>query len=260
MSRILEPVARYMTEPVVVVPSGTAVTEVYDTLFGRGVSSVCVVDADGLALGVVSRTDLIRIGRLTARALKDSELLSLPRITVDEIMSAGVTTVDTKATVADAAKVMTECRIHRVYTIHDGHLAGTFSTHDVLRALVDARTPRTLSDLMSQPVFTIGTTTTLAAATDELAKAQVAGLVVLDAAGFAVGIFSQREALLSKEHDPASRVEEVMSPAILFLDRHTPVFRAAAQAHEMRPRRVLATDERRIAGVLGGLDFARAAL
>jgi CBS domain-containing protein len=259
-SRIDELVARYMSEPVVVVPSGTAVRRVYDVLVQRRLSSVPVVDTEGRGCGVVSRTDLLRIGRLTATALKDDELLELPDLPVDEIMSPGVATVGTGATVADAARLMTERRIHRVYVERDGLLTGAFTTRDVLRALVDARTPRTLSDLMSQPVFTVPVTATLASATDELGRTQVAGLVVLDAAGFAVGVFSQREALLARALPPETHVETVMSPALLFLDRHTPVFRAAAQAHALRPRRVLATDDRAVVGVLSGLDFARAAL
>ena len=50
-----------------------------------------------------------------------------------------------------------------------------------------------------------------------------------------------------------------MSYAMLCLNVRTPLFRAAAQAYETRARRILVIDDRRVMGVVTGLDFARAA-
>jgi hypothetical protein len=46
---------------------------------------------------------------------------------------------------------------------------------------------------------------------------------------------------------------------MLALETTTPLHRAAAQAAALRVRRVIAVKNRRIEGILTGLDFARAA-
>ena len=49
-----------------------------------------------------------------------------------------------------------------------------------------------------------------------------------------------------------------MSYAMLCLRASTPLYRAAAHAHATRARRVLVSENRRVTGVLTGIDFARA--
>jgi hypothetical protein len=46
---------------------------------------------------------------------------------------------------------------------------------------------------------------------------------------------------------------------MLCLDQDTPLHRAAAQAASMDVRRVIAVRDRRLRGILTGIDFARAA-
>jgi CBS domain-containing protein len=86
----------------------------------------------------------------------------------------------------------------------------------------------------------------------------VSGLAVLDEENHPAGIFTKTEALRSRDIPASSKVEEVMSYAMLHHKPRTPVFRAAAHAYETGARRVLVVDEGELLGVLSGLDFARA--
>jgi CBS domain-containing protein len=74
-----------------------------------------------------------------------------------------------------------------------------------------------------------------------------------------VGIFTQVEALESRDVPRNTPVEDVMSSRILALRPDTLLHRAAAQAAATRVRRVIVQDGDRLAGILTGLDFARAA-
>ena len=72
-----------------------------------------------------------------------------------------------------------------------------------------------------------------------------------------VGVFTKTEALRARDRPTDTKVEEVMSYAMLHQNGRTPVFRAAAHAYETSTRRVLVLQERKLVGVLTGLDFAR---
>jgi len=93
-------------------------------------------------------------------------------------------------------------------------------------------------------------------AAERLEKARVTGLVVVDDE-WPVGIFTQVEALESRELPRETLMEEVMNPAILVLDEETPVYRAAAQASVMQARRVVTTRNGNAVGIVTGLDFAK---
>lgn len=259
MTNFAMPVSLYMSEPVLTVSESTPLAEVHRILTEHHVSCVPVLDAAGAAVGVLSRTDLLRVGRLTTKTHGREPLLTLPDQTAREQMHTGVITVTPDTQVGQAANVLVKRRIHRVFVEDGGRMVGVLSTKEILLAIRDKRVTTPISEAMSSPVFTIPTTAPLSLATDRLAKAHVSGLVVIDENEWPVGTFTQTEALLARDVHTDTPVEEVMSYAMLCLDVRTPMHRAAAQAHATHARRVLAVEDRRVKGILTGLDFARAA-
>jgi CBS domain-containing protein len=174
-------------------------------------------------------------------------------------MRPGIFTAAPATHVAQAAHVLVKRRIHRLFVEDAGRLVGVFSTQDLLLAIRDQRIPMPIGQAMACPAFTIPMTAPLSVAVDQFAAAHVSGLVVVDEEEWPVGTFTQTEALLARDVHTDTPVEDVMSHAILCLDVRTPLYRAAAQAHATRARRVLAVEHRHVKGVLTGLDFARAA-
>lgn len=259
MTNFAMPVSLYMQEPVITVPEGAPLTEVHRVLAERQISCVPIVDAGGAPVGVLSRTDLLRIGRLTTKTRGRGMLLSLPHQTAREAMHTGVFTVAPDTQVAQAANVLVKRHIHRLFVEDGGQLVGVLSTKDLLLAIRDKRVATPIREVMAAPVFTLPASAPLSLATDRLARAHVSGLVVVDEEEWPVGTFTQTEALLARDVHTDTPVEEVMSHAMLCFDARTPLHRAAAQAHATRARRVLAVEDRRVQGVLTGLDFARAA-
>lgn len=258
MMRFSTPVSRYMTCGVLSARDETPLPQVHRLLGEHAISCVPILDAEARAIGVLSRTDLLRIGRFETKTNSRGMLLTLPDVPAREVVRPGIITVGRTTLVIQAASVLLKHRIHRVFVREGEALAGVFSTKDLLLALVEARVATPIGDLMSVPAYTVPLEAPLALAADRLSSAQVSGLVVVDPDGWPVGMFTQTEALLARGVLSDSPVEDVMSPAMVCLDVRTPIHRAAAAAHAAQARRVLVVHGRRLRGVVTGLDFARA--
>jgi len=251
------PVSSVMTAPVVTVAETARLPEANQILRDRNISCLAVTGADGRPRGVLSRTDLLRVGRVEARTRGRGTWLTLPDRPVREAMRSEIIAVDPATPLSGAARTMVARRIHRVFVTNGEALVGVVSTKDVLLVIDMARISTPIREVMSAPAYTIPVTARLSLATDRLERAHVTGLCVVDEDEWPVGTFTQNEALASRELDGNTPLEEVMSYAMLCLHVRTPLYRAAAYAHATRARRVLAVEDNRVQGVLTGLDFAR---
>jgi CBS domain-containing protein len=213
-------------------------------------SSLAVVDAGGAAVGVITRTDLLR------RDPRDPSPQLAPDRPVRDAMSSPVLTVEEDEDLGDAARRMIDHRVHRLFASKGNELSGVLGTLEIMRAVSQAHIDRPMAEIMRTPVITVRATETIAVAADRLREANISGLVVVDDE-WPVGLFTQREALEAAALPATARVEDAMSPALLCLQVETPLHRAAAQAAATRSRRILAVENRRIRGIITGLDFAR---
>lgn len=250
------PTSDFMSMPVIAIHPDAELVEAERQMEQTGVSCLAVVGARDELLGVISRTDILRVGRLRSQMGADAHLLTMPHQTVRQRMVADVVSVDPDTPLRAAAARMLEHRIHRVFVVDNGLAVGVLSTRDLMRAVMEERTQSPIGQWMSHPVIAVSATETLARATDRLGETHVRGVVVLEEE-WPVGVFTQSEALGAADLDPMTPVEEVMSCALLCLPVGMPVFRAAAFAVETRARRVLAVEARELRGILSGLDMAR---
>lgn len=252
----LLPVSDFMVSPVASVHPDAALGDIERRLEQASFSCLAVVDVEGHLCGVVSRSDLLRIGRLRAAMAEDPHLLKMPHHTLRAHMTKDVVTADPGMTLQAVAKVMVQRHIHHVFIVEHNRPIGVLSTRDLMRAIVQARVADPIKRWMSSPVITVSATSPIGEAADLLQEARVRGLVVEDQE-WPVGLFTQTEVLLSAARESTVPVEEVMSCALLCLPLNMPLFRAAALALETRARRILATASREIHGILSGLDMAR---
>lgn len=259
MSNFAMSVELYMSSPVVRAHRGDTLRQIQEKLHHSRVSSLPVVDDEGAPIGVVSRTDLIRVGRLEAGRRPKSALLTLPEKRVDEVMTRTVSTVASDASVREAATQMVERRYHRVYVVDGKRLVGVLSTKDVMLALSGEKVNRPIHELMTKPVFTVRAEEPIALATERLERAKVSGVVVVEN-NWPIGVFTQAESLSAAALPRDTAVEDVMSPAMLCMPVDTALHRAAAQAAATSVRRVIVTDKRDMVGILTGIDFARAVM
>lgn len=256
MSTFDRPVSDFMSAPVATIHPDLSLQDAERRLEEGSYSCLAVTDPDGHLIGVLSRTDILRIGRLRAAMGEEAQLLKLPHQVVRGRMTRDVITADPTTPLSAAAAAMVQHHIHRVFVVQNSRPVGVLSTRDLMRAIVEARVADPISRWMSSPVMTIAATSTVGEATDVLQESRVRGLVVEDQE-WPVGVFTQSEALAASSRDPSVPVEEVMSCALLCLPTNMPVFRAAAFGLETRARRILATQARQLHGILSGLDMAR---
>lgn len=257
MTHFAMPVSQYMTTSVESVHPNDDLERVQRTLSTQGFSALAVVDERDRLVGVVSRTDLLRVGRRQASTRSGSSVLVLPHKAVHEVMEPDVLTVTADTSIAEAAKLMLRHRVHRLFVEIDGQLAGVVSTKDLMAAVIDTRLTGTIGKFMSHPVFSVSFDDSVAVAIERLDKAHVSGLVVTED-DWPIGVFTQIEALEAKDLPRDTHVEQALSPAMLCLDVDTSLHRAAQQAAAMDARRIIAVKHRRLEGILTGLDFARA--
>jgi predicted transcriptional regulator len=242
----VNPIAAYMTTDLETARADTPLAEVARRLASRRISGVPIVDGAGAIAGVVSRYDLIHHQRCHPHAAG---------ATCAAIMTRGPRVIELGAPLRDAARLMVAHRIHRVFVVDGGRLAGVLTTTDLTRAVEERRVAARIDTIMTSPVVTIRVDHGLALAMEWLDRARVTGLIVTEH-DWPIGVFAQEDALAARELPPATEIGRLYDPSLICLPRETPIHRAAAQCARMGVRRIVVSHQRDFVGVVSGLDFA----
>jgi CBS domain-containing protein len=251
------PVSDYMTRDVETADISTSVEELARTMHGRGISGLPVLFGGRLA-GVVTRTDLIQLGVMQTGRRWTSPAMPLPQRRAGDVMTREPRVVEPGAPLREAARIMNEHNLHRVFVLDGARLAGVISTLDLAAAVRDARIEVPLSSVMTSPVLSLDVHAPLSAAVELLGRVPVSGLIVTEE-GNPIGMFTQLDALASRDLPRGTPIEATYDAAVICLPAETKLHRAAAHAAQLDVRRVVACRAREAVGVVSGLDFARVA-
>ena len=128
-------VGELMTPDPIVINETATVDEAVRMLEENEISGLPVVDREGLLLGVISQTDIVR-----ARAV-DYLWHRWPGLRVRHLMHSPALTADRSMTLEEAAQSMERGHVHRLVVVADDQMTpiGVISTTDLVRAL--ARRP-----------------------------------------------------------------------------------------------------------------------
>jgi len=212
----------------------------------------------GKIVGVVTRTDLIQLGVMQTGRRWTSPAMPLPKGRAGDVMTREPRVIGPGAPLRDAARIMSEHSLHRVFVVDGEQLAGVISTLDLAAAVSDARIGAPLSSVMTAPILSVEVRAPLSAAVELLARVPVSGLIVTDE-GFPVGMFTQLDAIASRDLPRSTPIETTYDAAVICLPAETRLHRAAAQAAQLDVRRVVVCRAREAVGIVSGLDFARVA-
>jgi CBS domain-containing protein len=256
---IERPISAYRSRSLLHVAPDTTTEEAFRLLQERGLSSVAVMSGAAL-VGVCSATDLARAGKMVLRGFPRVEpSSSSPVQRVEDVMTRQVVALDERSPLWQAARAMVDARIHRVFVTKEGRPVGVLSTRDIMAAVRDERLDVRLRDVVTTDVETVSVDATISSAVKRLARSNVRGLVVVDE-DWPVGAFTHLESIYAQALPEALRdqpVERIMSYETICFDQSTPLYRVAGHAVAMAARRILAVEQRRLAGIATGFDLAR---
>jgi CBS domain-containing protein len=148
-----------MTRGVLTVDADWSVAELATFFEDHSISGAPVLDAKGALLGVVSLTDIARGGTISEssaaelhtfysqgleRAVAREEAAGFrvvgdSPVTVRQIMTPMIFSVDASAPVQEVADAMIRGRIHRLFVMEKGKMVGVISSLDLLTLVRSAR-------------------------------------------------------------------------------------------------------------------------
>jgi CBS domain-containing protein len=141
-----------MTTDVITVKKETSLTDLAAILYKKNINGVPVVDDDGLLIGIICESDLIRKDKKlhipTVFALFDAvfylegtkkmekEIERISATTVGELYTPEPATVDEKTPIEDIATIMTEKKFYTLPVLDGKRLVGIIGKSDIIRTLV----------------------------------------------------------------------------------------------------------------------------
>jgi len=141
-----------MTTDVITVKKDTSLKDLATILYKNHINGVPVVDDDGLLLGIICESDLIRKDKKlhipTVVAIFDAvvylespksiekEFKRISATTVEDLYSKKTITVDEKTPIDEIATIMTQKKIYTVPVMDGDLLVGVIGKADLLRTIV----------------------------------------------------------------------------------------------------------------------------
>ena len=164
--------------PIVAQVPGTR-NEVINTMVRNNLTGLPVVRAsDGMLMGIVSRRDVFK--------KFDEEQLSL-------IMKRDCITISPYAPIAEAAKIFSEMRIHRLPVVDDNKLVGIITPTDLLKEIKSMKTNITAEDVIEITCVTAYEGDPISYAVAAMRVSDVAALCILNKKGDLSGILTDRD-------------------------------------------------------------------
>ncbi len=141
-----------MTTEVITVKKETLLKELAEILYENHINGVPVLDDDGLLIGIICESDLIRRDKKlhipTVVALFDAvfylessknvekEIKRINATTVEELFTREVVTVDEKTPIEEIATLMTQKKIYTIPVMDGNRLVGIVGKGDVIRTFI----------------------------------------------------------------------------------------------------------------------------
>ncbi|MEM6792448.1 MAG: CBS domain-containing protein [Acidobacteriota bacterium] len=147
-------VARDVMNPsVLTAQDDWTLAELASFLADNKITGAPVVDEDGFVCGVVSVVDVVRdvswpsggsylhvpdraVGAGGGGGIEEVRLKG-DEMSVRELMTPEIVSVDTETTVSEVARTMLRHHLHRLLVVEEGQLVGLISTSDLLGLLID---------------------------------------------------------------------------------------------------------------------------
>ncbi|MDH5671012.1 MAG: CBS domain-containing protein [Myxococcales bacterium] len=249
-------VGQHMTPVAHAVAKSTTLEEVEREMSMRGVSGLLVVEDSGIAVGVITRSDLLRAGLMDEPGHGRFEL-SEELVAVD-IYRGELVGISQFATLREAVALMVERGVHRLMVKQDKDAVGVLSMSDLLPVVAASPSGKSIGPLASSTIIAVDADESIEAATRRLVDSGVHGLPVMRD-GAVVGTFTQREALAAVAGGAAT-VEGWMQRSSLRLSGTIGIGHAAREMLATRAPLIVIVADGDHKGVVTTTDLVRALL
>ncbi len=214
----MKTVADIMTPaPIVAQVPGTR-NDVINTMVRNKLTGLPVVrSSDGKLMGIVSRRDIFK--------KFNEDQLSL-------IMKRDCITIEPLEPIAEAARIFSEKRIHRLPVVENNRLVGIITPTDILKEIKGMKTNMTAEDVINTTCVTAYEGDPLTYAVAAMRISDVAALPVLDAKGNLTGILTDRDLFSDQVTDEdAAKKLGVEDTKLIGLRNVLPLFYTATESY-----------------------------
>jgi acetoin utilization protein AcuB len=131
-------VGERMSHPAITISADTRMQEALKIMREEKVRRLPVVDRRGKLTGILSESDLLHASPSDASSLSVWEMnYLLSKITVDEIMTRKVITVNTDTPLEEAARIMVDNKIGGLPVVRDSEVVGIITETDLFKIFLE---------------------------------------------------------------------------------------------------------------------------
>jgi CBS domain-containing protein len=183
-------------------------------------------------------------------------------MTVEEIMTKKVISVNKNRKLSDAVSLMEKKRISRIVVTADGEFCGMLTEKDIADHIGSSRhgesSPSSLhiSTAMKSPVISVEKEVSIKKAANTMLKEGISSISVLDE-GKLVGIVTKTD-IVRTLADSEEGLEDIMKGSVVTVSENDRIVHARRLMLDRKIGRVVAVEEGNVVGILTGMDAARA--
>jgi len=241
-----------MTEDIATVCPGTSVVSAAKIMSDKNISCIVVSDNENIS-GIITETDLLKKGVAEGNDFR--------KMTVEQIMSYPVHSVQRNLSVLETGQVMENREIRRLIVLEKEHLVGIITQTDIVRVLTSYGTWKDVSEIMTSDVAIIASSVTVKEAVEVMASEDISCVVAMDNNAVA-GIFTERDLLkrvIALKRDPAQTIlKNVMSSPVVSVPVNYSIPSASKAMEKMGIRRVVVMEGEILQGVITQTDILKA--
>lgn len=224
ISRLTESGSRcgdLMTRGAATASPDAPVSELLRVMSQRSIKRVLIVDDDGVLVGIVARSDILRALAGAGESTEDVTRRAVAGGRAGDIMRPGIAKVSTSASAEDVARAVLGSRVGRVAVVDPaGRLVGVIASRDLLSLATDetrqhllgvmggvsgrleaflaglrhgSDSPPTAGDLMRRDVVTVAATAPLGEVLRVMMSRALKRILVLDRDGVVAGVVDRAD-------------------------------------------------------------------
>ena len=131
-----EPVSKIMTSDVITLNHTDNLDTAKQLFKNNNIRHIPVVSGTSI-IGMLSLTDLLRISFADAAHDGEVDTTVYNMFTIEQVMAKSIVSVNSDATIKEAAEILSSKEFHALPVVNHGKLAGIVTTTDMINYLLD---------------------------------------------------------------------------------------------------------------------------